>query len=283
MTEIQDRQHPLFASRFRNLGFSWLANQANRFLSAGGMCYFINDGTIKTRLILHNYFAFLSGRPFHIRWVLRIYSTDGKRMIEKQGTMMDPDTQTIEMEPLVSDLGPFGLCMVHLYPAEGGLIVRNSYMTHYFIEYYTDHAESLMHSCGHPVPKIHQVTDYITSSIEEESQALLLVSNSCQRVFRYPKSLFEKGVRVRIKNSQNQWRHFDLEPILPLGSIKVDLRHLWPDLNTFLDRKPALIQVCGPNVLYSPLLIQTNAQGYIAMDHIQGGDWDDVDVTSAAC
>jgi hypothetical protein len=279
----EQRRHPLFLKKLLNLGLPWLGNLVNRFLSVGGMCYFINEDGIKTRVYIYNYFALLHGGPFRAKWVLRAYSQDGKRTLEKKGELYQSETISIEMGAFARELGPLGLCMVHLYPAEGGITIRNSYMTHFFIEYYTASSESLLHSLGHPVPKLHKVNDYITSSIQPGSDALLLVSNSCYRAFHYPKKLFTKGIRIGLTNARRQYRSFDLKPILPLATEKVDLRKEWPDLNDFLAGQPALLQICGPNVLYSPLVIQTNPNGSLALDHFQGGDWHDTDAVNVAC
>jgi hypothetical protein len=276
-------QHPLFLTKFRSLGTPWLAKLANTFLSAGGMCYVINDGGIKTRIYLHNYFALLNGGPFRVAWKLELYSSEGKLLLTRKGEMMHAETLPIEMDALSQDIGPVGICMVHIDPLESSFILRNSYMTHFFIEYYTSKAESLMHSCGHLIPKVHKVTDYIASSIRRDSEAILLVSNSCYRRFHYPKKLLEKGVTISFKNHRGELLHHDLDPIMPLASRKVDLRRIWPQLDDFLDNQPALIQVCGPNVFYSPLVIQMKPDGYIAMDHVQGGDWDDYDDAAAIC
>jgi len=277
MNDLKERRHPLFLTKLKDIKVPLLARLANQFLSVGGSCYYMNEDTIKTRLYIYNYFALLNGGPFHTVWWLTVYSQDGKRKLEKKGNFAESQTITVEIEPFAETLGALGLCMLHLYPAESAYTIRNSYMTHFFVEYYTPKAAAVIHSLGHVVPKFHKANDYITSSIREDEEALLLVSNSCYRSFRYPKQLFERGVRIELRNTQGQTRHVDLDPILPLACRKINLRKIWPDLNSFVMGKPIVLRVCGPNVLYSPLVIQIGSNGSIALDHFQGLDWDEYD------
>jgi hypothetical protein len=277
------QQHPLFLSMLRDVRVPWVAHLANRFLSAGGMCYFMEEEGVKTRMYIYNYFAFLNGGPFRAKWQLRAYSGDGKRTMVQKGEISQSETITVEMEPFARKLGPLGLCMIHLIPAEKSFITRNSFMTHFFIEYYTSQAESVMHSLGHPVPKVHKVNDYITTSFQAGGDAYILVSNSCYRRFHYPAKLFKNGFRISLRNSKGESRHYEMKPLLPLATEKVNLRKIWPDLDAFTLGKPVVIQICGPNVLYSPLVIQSKPHGYIAMDHFQGGEWHDVESPAAAC
>jgi hypothetical protein len=278
-------QHPLFKAKWMSLGNHQLARLANRLLSVGASCYYFNENDMKTRLYLFNYYALLNGGPFGARWELSVYSTDGKRVRKQQGEL--PRNQsapiTFELEPLTRDLGPFGLCMVHLCPNEGSQVMRNSFATQFFVEYYTPQSEALLHSLGYTVSKMHKVTDYITSSIRAENEALLLLSNSCYRTFHYPKALSRQGIRVELRNSKGEIRHQEIEPIQSLACRKVDLRKLWPDLDVFLAGQPALIRVCGPNILYSPLIIQRKQNGAIALDHFQGGDWDEYESGPVVC
>src|SRR4051812_47440758 len=111
--------HPLFQGRLFNLKMPWLRDLANRYLSFGGACYYLNEEGIRTRFHIYNYFALFNGGPFRCRWTLRAYAEDGKRFVERQGEIDAQKTETIEIEPLTRSLSPRGICMVYLDPIQG--------------------------------------------------------------------------------------------------------------------------------------------------------------------
>jgi hypothetical protein len=280
---IEQLQHPLFRGKFKDLGFPFMARTANRFLSVGGVCYYLNDSRIKTRVYIYNYFSLLNGGPFPVEWTLRVYSTDGTKWTEKKGELAESQTIAIDLDTMARDLSTFGLCVMHLYPARQTQSMKNSFTTHFFVEYSTSNAEALLHSLGHLVPKLHKAEDYITSSIREDGDPVLLVGNCCYRSLHYPKAIREQRIHIEILNFKRETRRFRIAPIPPLGCQQIHLRETWPDIDTWLGGKPALIRLCGPNILYSPLIMQSAKDGFIGLDHFQGLDWDEYDANAPAC
>src|SRR5690242_13423811 len=115
-------QHPLFQKNITDLKLSWITGLANRFLSTGGISYYLRDEGVQTRAHLFNYFALLNAAPFRAAWRIRVYNADGKRYEEKSGTFKGMETVSIELDGL-SD-SPHGVCLAHITPTDGGRTVR---------------------------------------------------------------------------------------------------------------------------------------------------------------
>lgn len=268
--------HPLFSKRFFDVKLRSIRNLLNGFLSDGGAGYYFLAEGIRTRLYLYNYFALLSGNSFPAEWQVRFYSTDGLRSRTVRGKFEGEETVVLDAERYAQGLGDMGICIAHIRPMKGSFSMKVSYQTIFFMEFFTPSGRSFIHSFAYPVPKLYQAHDILISSMTPTADSFLLVSNSCDRFFGAPAIIRKRGFSIELENYRGDMRRVELPPVTPLSCRIIHFRELWKDLGDFLGDEPAIINISGPNLLYSPLFVQKNIKGSVAMEHFQGLMWEDI-------
>lgn len=260
--------HPIFGQRLINLKNSRLAKLANKFLSLGGVSYYLFDEEFSTRVVLYNYFSLLAGDDFGAQWRVDLYSSEGKKIFSKKGYFKKEEHAVIDLDDIKPD-STHGVVVAYINTLNGGgEIIKQPYDSVFFTEHYSRTSENhdIAHSLRWPTPVKHEynITGHGFSFLPDATP-FLLVGNSYNRAYSFPR--YYSNPVVTAVNFRGDSKVGLVDPIAPMGCAKVNLLKIIPGLREHFGEEPGMIQIKGLNVLRKPFYYQTNGK-FISSDHL---------------
>lgn len=267
MAHMTMTSHPVFKTKLIDLKSYSLAKLANKFLSLGGVSYYLFDEQHSTRVVLFNYFSLLAGGDFLAEWKVDLYSTEGERIFSKKGHFEKQEQAVVDLDD-IRPASPYGIVVVYINTLNGGITMKQAYDSVFFTEHYSRNSphHDIAHSLRWPTPVKHEYS--ITGhgfSFLPNATPFLLVGNSLNRAYNFPKHYSKP--RIIAINSKGVSKIGSVELIPPMGCRKVDLVKTIPGLREHFGDEPGMIQIKGLNILRKPFFYQTDGK-FISSDHL---------------
>lgn len=237
----------------------------------GGIVYFLNDDVFETKIYFQNYFALLADSQYaRARWSADVYSSSGKKVVHKEGIFVGAQGAVIEIRTL-GDVGEYGVVHVSIEFDDTVYKINKPPLSIFYVEYarrgLNEIRKIISHSLGTPVAGVYSYERSFTGIIPYPKQRpYLLIANGS--LLKADPSVSAASGILEVTNINQQTVSIVLPNISEsLGSRKIDLLEVCPNLLVHVGDKPFSLKIKGKNILSKPFLFMLGEHVFLG-DHL---------------